>query len=312
MDQVLPYKILEDCIYEAEEEDIVVYQDLVLATAEGRLDITTAASQITESIYDDALRAKQDIDSNNKDQTYPLHINLLAQVIGSAASSYPPSHPAHDRLIGLLDAFTAVQPKREVPNPLVDREGNLHDTYAGQEDVLNTRPTIVLWESIKQLELGANLELLADHPRGHWSGIEKVESVEQKRWRNLNYFLARLTTEGKADLTWVSALFMLLPKHRIPHPVPGWTGYLAGQVLAAAQWIIPEGHGAWVWRQCRDDARNGRDWYWNLEVWNVCAKAFEELVNLPEEKRISALARQEAGEALKVMRGLDISLAIPS
>lgn len=129
--------------------------------------------------------------------------------------------------------------------------------------------------------------------------------MEQKRWRNLSYFLARLTKEGKANLGWVSALFMLLPKHRIPYSVPGWSGYLAGQVLAAAQWIVPEGHGAWVWRQCQNNAQSYEEWEWNLEHWNVWAKAFEELVNLPEGKRVSPTAREEAVEVLKVMRGLD-------
>ena len=56
---------------------------------------------------------------------------------------------------------------------------------------------------------------------------------------------------GVEKLGWKSALQRLLPRYGMP--VKGtlaWSGVLAGQVLAAAQWFVHEGHGEWVWRAC--------------------------------------------------------------
>lgn len=74
--------------------------------------------------------------------------------------------------------------------------------------------------------------------RSRWSGVEKCGSDEQKRWRNLSHFFAKLTVAGMTNLSDYSALFMLLPHQQafIAKGTPGWSGYLAGQALAAARW----------------------------------------------------------------------------
>lgn len=127
------------------------------------------------------------------------------------------------------------------------------------------RITIPLWESLKPLSFSSSCEWLADigFP---WSGVEKCGSQQQQRWRNLSYFCARLSPEKIEHMGWKSALQRVLPKYgMLDEKTVGWSGYLAGQVLAAAQWFVPDGHGAWVWRACcygqkyKDRARLGSD-----------------------------------------------------
>jgi hypothetical protein len=96
-------------------------------------------------------------------------------------------------------------------------------------------------------------------------GVEKCGSKEQQRWRNLSFFMARLTVMGVEELGWKSALQRLLPQYGMPaQGTLAWSGVLAGQVLAAAQWFVHEGHGVWVWRVCyhRD---KGRGW-WVIQI----------------------------------------------
>jgi len=97
------------------------------------------------------------------------------------------------------------------------------------------RATIPLWESLKPLSFSTSCEWLADigFP---WTGVEKSGSQQQQRLRNLSYFCARLSVEGIEHLGWKSALQRLLPKFgMLDQKTVGWSGYLAGQVLAAAQ-----------------------------------------------------------------------------
>jgi len=143
-----------------------------------------------------------------------------------------------------------------------------------------------------------------------WTGVEKCGSEEQQRWRNLSFFCAKLTKEKIADLSYLSALFMLLPERQAPKTTPGWSGFLAAQALAAAQWIVPEGHGAWVWQQCRkvtrlsDEERPPRR-KWNLEYWQVWKAAFREAVERVDDERVHEVAREEASRAVEIMEELE-------
>ena len=115
------------------------------------------------------------------------------------------------------------------------------------------------------------------------------------------------------DLSYISALFTLLPERRmIQSPTPGWSGFLAGQALAAAQWIIPEGHGAWVWQSCKKTARLSGDQQkrlprceWNLEYWEVWKRVFLELTERRDDERIHESAHRDARRALQVMQELE-------
>lgn len=103
---------------------------------------------------------------------------------------------------------------------------------------------------------------------------------------------------------------MLLPKMQIKPTTPGWSGFLAGQAFAAAQWIIPENHGTWVWHACQrteklDAEEKPPRRKWNLEYWGLWKSRFREVVESEEDERVHPVVREEASKALKVMIALE-------
>ncbi|KEQ64522.1 uncharacterized protein M437DRAFT_82539 [Aureobasidium melanogenum CBS 110374] len=254
MDHKLPYTFHEDAYWAAEPEEINLFADFVVACAEGHISPLAAAQRITNTLASVAWKNKADIDSTNNsnidshngDRPYHNDIELVAVLIGSCISAFPPHSVVHIRLFEMVKSFLKVQ-KREIPNPLLNRAGEVRcENYQS----LDLRPSIPLWEDLRRLSFLSSCEWLAEFGN-LWTGVEKCGSREQQRWRNLSYFFARLEVEGIERMDWHSPLQRLLPKYwRIDEETAGWSGYLAGQVLAAAQWFVPKGHASWVWRNC--------------------------------------------------------------
>jgi hypothetical protein len=338
MDQKLPYSFQEDAYWAAEQEEIDLFANLVVACAENHLSPLAAAQKITDTLATEAWSNKAKIDANNEDRPYNTNFGLVAVLMGSCMSSFPPHSVVHKRLFEMIGCFLRVE-KREVPNPLLDSTGKVRHEGYGTEDM---RPTIPLWESLAPLSFSLSCEWLVEI--GFlWSGMEKSGSQEQQRWRNLSYFCARLSVEGIEHMGWRSALQRLLPKYgMLDEKTVGWSGYLAGQVLAAAQWFVPDGHGLWVWRACcygqrhknkmvsasgteqdsRDepvhdglmephsdmaleDLMRSEDWLWNLDNWKVWKAAFKEITEGVNDVRVHGGIRSEASKALKVMEELE-------
>jgi hypothetical protein len=260
MDQKLPYKFQEDAHWAAESEEIDLFANLVVACAENHLSPLAAAQKITNALAIDAWSNKAIIDANNEDRPYNTNSGLVAVLIGSCMSSFPPHSVVHKRLFELIKSFMRVA-KKEVPNSFLDRAGKVRESYATDD----RRPTVPLWESLDPLSFSSSCEWLADISFP-WTGVEKIGSQEQQRWRNYSNFSARLAVEGIERMGWRSALQRLLPEYgMLDEKTFGWSGYLAGQVLAAAQWFVPDGHGLWVWRTCcycqrhNDKTRPGPD-----------------------------------------------------
>ncbi|RMZ08622.1 hypothetical protein D0862_03891 [Hortaea werneckii] len=270
MDDVLPYRIQEDCYTEAEEEDIAPYEAILKAVAESQLEPNTAAKRITDLLADHATQKERKLANRGDDSSHiPIDTDMLAVAIGSTASCFPPCHPAQERLLRILSTLLSLGVQRKLPNPVLNR-----------------------------------------HAQSKWSGVEKRGSEEQQRWRNFSYFCARLSVQNFADLRYACALFMLDPQRTISTSVPGWSGHLAGQALAAAQWIAPEGHGRWVWEQCRGRATPDAERYpgrniWCLEQWALWKAGFQRVVRRTDDERIDEEMRKVAIQAVKVMGELD-------
>ncbi|KEQ73978.1 hypothetical protein M436DRAFT_45182 [Aureobasidium namibiae CBS 147.97] len=261
IDQKLPYTFREDAYWAAEPEEITLFANIIVACAENHLSPLAAAQKITVTLTAESWSNKAVIDANNEDRPYRTNFGLVAVLIGSCVSSFPPHSVVHVRLFGMIKCFLRVE-KREAPNWFLDQDGKPRSENFGAVDM---RATIPLWESLKPLSFPSSCEWLADigFP---WTGAEKCGSQQQQRWRNLSYFCARLSVEGIEHMGWKSALQRLLPKYgMLDEKTVGWSGYLAGQVLAAAQWFAPDGHGLWVWRACcfgqryKERARVGSD-----------------------------------------------------
>jgi hypothetical protein len=245
MDQKLPYKFQEDSYWAAEPEEIELIANIVVACAENHLSPLAAAQKITDVLAIDAWSNKAIIDANDEDRPYNTNYGLVAVLIGSCMSSFPPHSVVHKRLFQMIKSFMRAV-RREVPNALLDRAGKVRFGYATED----MRPAVPMWESLTPLSFSSSCEWLADigFP---WTGVEKIGSQEQQRWRNYSHFSARLAVEGIERMGWQTALQRLLPKYGMPdEKTIGWSGYQAGQVLAAAQWFVPDEHGLWVWRTC--------------------------------------------------------------
>lgn len=226
--------------------------------------------------------------------------------------------------------------KRDIPNYLLDKNGGLRNAEVNGGDL---RVSIPLWESRSSLSFSIGCERLAD-VGVPWTGVEKCGSKEQQRWENLSFFMARLTVMGVEELGWKSALQRLLPRYGMPAKgTLAWSGVLAGQVLAAAQWFVHEGHGEWVWRACcrgerpkasvevvrdqrgegvepkdGDAAGKGRGeseksqvskWLFNLGNWRIWKASFKEITEKIHDPRVHELARSEASKALEIMEDLE-------
>ncbi|KAI7473378.1 hypothetical protein KC351_g11151 [Hortaea werneckii] len=311
MDDILPYRIQEDCFTEAEEEDIAPYEAILKAVAESQLEPHAAAEQITNLLADHAAQKERKLANRGDDSSHiPINTDLLTVAIGSTASCFPPCHPVHEKLLGILSAFLSLGVQRKLPHPILNRHGDLIPVHEGLAGLLNTEPSLLLWETLEPLNLEVNFQEYAREPQSKWSGVEKRRSEAQHRWRNLSYFCAQLSVLGFADLTYACALFMLEPQYLIPVHVSGWSGHLAGHALAAAQWIVPEEHGRWVWEQCKLRATPGEERgsgrrLWCLEQWGVWKAAFQRVADRMDDERIGEEVRKVALQAVKVMGELD-------
>lgn len=122
--------------------------------------------------------------------------------------------------------------------------------------------------------------------------------------------MATLTIADIADLGRFSALFMLLPEEQIETTVPGRSGFLAGQALAAAEWIVPEGYGDWVWKACqrcrssKDGDRPPRG-KWNLEYWQVWKSVFRDVSQETEDERVDEVVCEQAARSFDIMTRLE-------
>lgn len=83
------------------------------------------------------------------------------------------------------------------------------------------------------------------------------------------------------------------------------TDCLAGQAVPAAQWIILEGHVAWVWQRCHRDVDDNN---WNLGYWIKWKLVFQNVVETVDGKNVHPVARQDAAKALDIMVRLKTSV----
>ncbi|KAG9571501.1 hypothetical protein KCU71_g177, partial [Aureobasidium melanogenum] len=295
MDDKLPYTFQTDAYWTADPEEIESFGHLVVACAEGHLSPFAAAQKITDELASDAWRNKAYIELHNEDRPYRTHTVLVAVLIGSCASAFPPRSVVHDRLLAMIKIYSRRFNKSQ---PIRASLGKL--------------TAIVLC-----------IEL--DH--------------EQQRWRNLSYFSARIAIHGIERMGRQSPLQNLLPKYRaLDEDTVGWSGHLAGQALAAAQWFVPKGHASWVWRACcvcetysqlqasssrleqeqtarmignheaeADETAFARleGWLWNLQNWDAWKAAFTQVTERVGDQRIHEVVRREASEALKSMEEVE-------
>lgn len=159
MDDVLPYRIQEDCYTEAEEEDIAPYEAILKAVAESQLEPNTAAKRITDLLADHATQKERKLANRGDDSSHiPIDTDMLAVAIGSTASCFPPCHPAQERLLRILSTLLSLGVQRKLPNPVLNRHGHLIPVHEGLKEILNIEPFLLLWETLEPLQLEVNFQ----------------------------------------------------------------------------------------------------------------------------------------------------------
>lgn len=108
MSGVLPYRVVEDCSTIGDDDGLLQYQTIIIGCALGHSTPDTTASQLTKLVAERAWQRKKTIDLIQHEGPYCVESDLVAAVVGSLASSFPPSHAAQTRLINIFEALPLV------------------------------------------------------------------------------------------------------------------------------------------------------------------------------------------------------------
>ena len=148
MDHNLPYTFQEDAYYTAEPEEINLFANLILACAKNNLSPLSTAQKITNELANLSWRNKVTIDANNENRPYTTDTTLIAILLASCASSFPPCSIVHERIFALIESFAKVEKRDIIPNYSLDKSGKLRDAEVDGGDM---RVSILLWGSRSSL-----------------------------------------------------------------------------------------------------------------------------------------------------------------
>ncbi|VUC26063.1 unnamed protein product [Clonostachys rosea] len=228
-------------------------------------------------------------------------INSLFEAIAVICSAFPPSSPAQDRLIELVQSLKD-QPHHDVPS--VSPKENDSGTYDFTE-------TTTLWQfgtdNVRYLMMNFNSE--AEELAYPFSDVETPGSEVQLRWRNLQAFVARLTTSSLIDCGDLCALSNILPSSSaypdLGERKVGGPKRIEGDLLAGSHWISSEQACRWVYEQCKaTEAKKGRFYdLWNMKTWNELKGQLSYIMG---DERFSTESRQLAKSLREKMDSQEI------
>ncbi|KJZ74492.1 hypothetical protein HIM_06088 [Hirsutella minnesotensis 3608] len=191
------------------------------------------------------------------------HIDMITECIARVCSAFPPSHAGHEALVELFQALANL-PKHRVPS--LNYDDDSHDAVLGGE--------YTLWPFGPgyQGSYSQNFERQAQDIAYPFSDVEVPGSQVQLRWRNLQAFIARLTTLELLDCSHSTALRYILPSSiwypDLEERKQGGPLRIAADLAAASHWLEPDTARKWVFGQCKANA--GREW--NMENWEEWRK----------------------------------------
>ncbi|KAM4056755.1 hypothetical protein HRG_003621 [Hirsutella rhossiliensis] len=186
------------------------------------------------------------------------HVDMIVGSIATVCSAYPPAHAAQNALVGFIEALKAI-PKHQVPGLSYD---NSH------EPVLDETYSLWPFGTRSTQYLAQRFQREAEEFAYPFSEVETPGSEFQLRWRNLQAFIARLTTLDLIDCSAVSALSYILPS-ALTYPdlkerKKGGPQRIAADLVAASQWLAPDQARSWVYKQCKANAGEA---LWTMQNW---------------------------------------------
>ncbi|KAM4055135.1 hypothetical protein HRG_005942 [Hirsutella rhossiliensis] len=303
-DGTLDARLFDD---DDDAEDLVFKQPLDALVTQASTP-ARAAAQIDEWVVSEANRRYRELEERNPpfeladDESLYLvgpnasrHMHMLFDSVARLCSAFEPGSTAQDALVDFIVQLKAL-PKHNVPHSRFDEDEN---------PVGNDR--LLLWP------LGtpsAKVFMLAFHREAEdlaypFSDVEEPNSESQQRWRNLQSFIARITTLDLIDCSEVCALFYILPSsHMYPDLEKRGSGginRIAGDLKAAAQWLLGHSVRQWVYERCRknaEDAADGSREVWSMRNWKTWK---EQMAFIAEDERFSEETRLLARSLLEKM-----------
>ncbi|PYI08314.1 hypothetical protein BO78DRAFT_441682 [Aspergillus sclerotiicarbonarius CBS 121057] len=246
-------------------------------------------------------KTKATCKENNNEEGTPVgepnpggHIEMVMLWIARLCTAFPPGHVGQDRIIAFLEALRAL-PRHEVVMASISKsEGELED----EEHV---------YRSLEMWPFGKGWLVLAEEFRY----VSQPPPTERDlRYRNSQSAMVRTTALDLIDCRIYSVMEMILPFHHRWYPdlesckEEGFN-WLAGHVIAGAQWIVQPEAGRYVYRECRKVERLVTEYprvVWSMERWRRWKDQF---AFVAQEERFGERAREVAELAHERMVALE-------
>ncbi|PYI15955.1 hypothetical protein BO86DRAFT_406282 [Aspergillus japonicus CBS 114.51] len=324
-DTVLDFHIFEP----HDDEEDLFYKNKLVALVEGEITPQQAATEIdtfithdSERLYKlhrayhfvpdtlpDEIRRRLPLPHGKDERELGIycpnpggHIEMFMHWVFRLGSAFPPGHVGQDRLIAFLKAL------RDLPRHKIVTVASPSDNKVVEE---NMYTTLEVWP------MG-----------GHWLLLQMVAHYEEQaylyrlyaakrlppteidlRLRNFQSAIARMTALDLIDCGWLSSLEGILPSHPwypdLNDPEGQGLGedqgfrWLAGWIIAGAQWLLRAEVGRYVYQQClKREKIVERSEMWSMERWRQWKDQFAFAAN---EARVGVHAQELARLALQKM-----------
>ncbi|PWY83394.1 hypothetical protein BO70DRAFT_361513 [Aspergillus heteromorphus CBS 117.55] len=222
-------------------------------------------------------------------------VEMLIQWAARLCSAFPPSHAGQERIISFLEALRDL-PRHKVLNVVFPREEG-----DGMYTAMELWPLRGRWLSLQQEFRYIEDEVIYRTYRAK----QPPPSEPDLRWRNFQSAIARITALDLINCDFMCSLGLIIPSHSwYPDLEDGNAegfNWVAGQVIAAVQWLLRPEVGRYVYQQCRNAdtvASDDRRVIWSLEKWGQWK---EQLARVGEEQRFGVHARELAKLACQRM-----------
>ncbi|KZZ93735.1 hypothetical protein AAL_05451 [Moelleriella libera RCEF 2490] len=294
-DNVLDYRLFDG----DDDAETVAYKQILNGVISQTLPPAEAARQMDEWVTQEAVSRLTKFEDRNPplslsdeemDNIHLVapnpsrHMDMMIGSIARVSSACPPGHPSQTRLVEFLQALKEL-PRHEVPNVSYDEN---HAPVWG---------TKVIWPfGTEASEFFVPLfQREATDLAYPYSDVETPGSESQIRWRNLQSFMAQLTTLDLIDCRSASALNYILPSFYaypdLDQRGQDGTRRIAADLEAAAQWLLPDDARTWVRRRCMENA--GELWTeGNWDIWRQQLAFFANDERFPAATRALAAAIQ--------------------
>ncbi|XHF99539.1 hypothetical protein AWENTII_003039 [Aspergillus wentii] len=296
--QTLRFHIFKD--YDDEED--IFYKRLILSLVTGDIAPVEAAIDYDAWIENNAHQQHEERMKSSDPWEFrgamPNPTGLVTEFFRSLArvfAAFPPYSDGQNRIMEFLEALEGL-PKKNLPVYVP------HD-YPDEPYVM-----ITFWVLGEGMALTEDIRRDAEDHYYDYSDVETPGSDTQIGWRNWQSAISRLTVSGLIDCGFLCALGNILPSYAyypdLNFRKMGGPKRIAGDLMAAAEWILKPDAGRYVYKQClkREKTINLPREIWSMENWNEWKVQVDWIAR---DERFSAEARDIARQMTQAMANIE-------